>query len=178
MKIDRSVSLILTIAVGLIVGYMMTRFLIYFPKGSQLTPTVLLAAVSAPVVYLWQCVLKLNELKKITGLNKNEFRRLMPKIKASKAFYLIKMWIIIISNILIGLAFFLAPSTFTLFSIPIIHYAVASLGFMAVFAAQTLLECHSELGKIHDFEIKIEKRENDRKRVSEALASLAHQQPK
>lgn len=175
---DRGVSLLLTVALGVAVGYMMTRLLSYFPTGSQITPTILLAAISTPVLYLWQCVLKLNELKKLTGISQSEFRRLLPKIQASSFYYKIKMGVIIICNLCIALTFFLVPSSVVIFTLPIINYALAFIGFMIVFSTATLIECYSELGKIHDFEVKISKRESDRKRVNETLTKLTPEKSK
>lgn len=178
MKINRGIWLILTVALGVAAGFIMTHLLSYFPANSQFTPTVLLAALSAPVVYLWHCITKLTELKKLSGISKSEYRRLVSKINASKLFYSLKMGFIILCNMLIAYAFFLAPSTVEIFSIPILKIAVAMLGFMAVFSCLTLIESYIEAHTIQEFEAKVANRENNKRQVEESLSKLKPLQSK
>ena len=156
----------------------MTLLLDYFSSPSQVVPTVLLAAVSAPVFYIWHCIVKLTELKKIASLRHSEYRRLLPKISSSKAFYFIKICLIVLTNILIGLMFYLAATGFEIYSIPIVKIAVALLGFMIVFSTATLFECYIDANTILEFEVKLSKREQDKKRVEAVISKLHPNQNK
>lgn len=172
MKIERSFLLILTVGLGLALGYAMTKALGYFSSPNQVTPTILLAVVSAPVAYLWLCISKLTDIKKVAGISKSEYRRLVPKISASCAYYWFKIVFIVICNAVIALAFFLAPSSLVVFEVPVIKIAVGTLGFMLVFGISSALECYVESLQIQEFEAKIARRELNKKLVEDSLSKL------
>lgn len=164
--------LTLTVAIGSVAAYLMTLSLGYFPASSQMLPTVMITAVSAPILYLWQSILKITDLQKLSGVSNSEFRRLAPKIKAAKFYYGGKIGFTIFCNLLIGIFFFLSPSTLEVFSIPIIKIAVAMLGFMTVFSLFTVLECYLETHAMHQFEVKVANRAAAKRSVEEKLAKL------
>lgn len=164
--------LLLTVAIGSVAAYLMTRSLDYFPVTSQALPTALIAAVSAPILYLWQSILKITDLQKLSGVSNSEFRRLAPKIKGAKIYYGGKICFTAAINLLIGICFFLSPSTLVIFAIPILKIAVGMLGFMAVFSFFTVIECYLETHAMHEFEVKVAKRTAAKNSVEEKLAKL------
>ncbi len=172
VKVNRGLSLLMTVAFGVIASYFSTNVISYFPATNQIVPTALVGLITLPVILLVQCLHKMTELEKISGVSASEQRRILPKIQGSKLFYSVKIGIIVIANLATLGLFFLAPSTLVIFSYPVINYGLALLGFMAVFSTVTVFECYIEIHTIQSFEAKVANRSRAKKAADDALAKL------
>jgi predicted Abi (CAAX) family protease len=138
-------------------------------EASVATPWVLVSLFILPLTYCVQLLFKVFDLKELTGLSKNEKRRLKPIINGKTRQLFITIIYYVLSAILVVTLLFFSSDNQELIK-PIIVLIGGLLGISIFSMALVFIE----MKEVTDFKAKIKQRADDKKNQRSALKRLNH----
>jgi magnesium-transporting ATPase (P-type) len=155
-------------------GYFMGLFSAYIPTDKPVMPITLFGLLLIPITITTNLIFKLNDTKKLKGLNRDEKRRLEPivDIKIFRLYVLIAIYLISAATIAILFFGSSLPS-----AAPYLKYILIATGVCLAFALCNSIFSIADTKRTSDFEAKITNRSIERKAKTALLKRLQTKTP-
>lgn len=164
-----SLALALVICIALLAGYCSGFLAAYVPVDKPLLPFFLIGIFATPVALLVQLAIRFKDLKKIKGINWDEERRLDDIVDAKALRLYVLIFIYLISIVGVATLFFMSTLNMPFDAA---KWALRFSGFLAVVMISSTLMFLSESQKIVDYEARVSRRNEDRKRRAALVKRL------